>query len=192
MKQLKIWRSLLAALASLGLSACAADAPTGPKVSGQASQGLISELADGLVSKDALVRKNALAQDITVKATIGKDGGTIAIPDAGFEVTIPSGAVKEETEFTVTALKGQLVAYEFGPHGITFPKALQARQDLSSTNWRLLPLKPLIAGYFVDRSDLNSATKTAILSEVIQGVTAPLSKQFSWSIEHFSGYVVAW
>ncbi len=192
MKQLTIWRSLLAALASIGLTACAADAPTAPKGSGQASLGLITELADGLVSKDVLVRKNALSQDITVKAIIGKDGGTIAIPDAGFSLTIPSGAVKEETEFTVTALKGQLVAYEFGPHGTTFPKALQAQQDLSSTNWRLLPLKPLIAGYFVDQSDLNSATKTAILSEVIQGVTAPLSKQFSWSIEHFSGYVVAW
>jgi hypothetical protein len=105
MKQLKIWRSLLAALASIGLTACAADAPTSPKVSGQASSGLITELADGLVSKDALVRKNALPQDITVKAVIGKDGGTIAIPEAGFYVTIPAGAVKDETEFTVTALK---------------------------------------------------------------------------------------
>jgi len=27
---------------------------------------------------------------------------------------------------------------------------------------------------------------------VIEGVTIPLSKQFKWRIDHFSGYVVAW
>ena len=192
MKHLRIWRSLLTALASLGVAGCATDSPTAPKYSGPASQGLVTELVGGLVTKDALTRKNPLSTDITVTAVIGKEGGRLSIPAAGFDLFIPYGAVKEPTEFTVTALKGQLVAYEFGPHGIAFSKALQARQDLSVTDWRLLQLKPLIAGYFADQADLSQSAKTALLSELIQGVTSPLTKQFSWPIEHFSGYVVAW
>ena len=192
MKQLKIWRSLLTVLAALGAAACGVDSPTAPKVQGEANPALVSGLIEGLVQKDALTRKNALADDITVSAVIGKDGGTLSIPAAGFELRVPAGAVKDPTNFTVTALKGKLVAYEFGPHGITFDRALEARQNLVGTDWSLLSLKTLYAGYFADKDHLDYATKTAQLSEVLDGVTAPLTKRFSWNIEHFSGYVVAW
>jgi len=192
MKQINPWRSLLAFVASLGLAACATDSPTAPKLAGEADKALVSELVGGLVSKDALTWKNPLAEDIKVSAVIGKEGGSLSIPAAGFYLTIPEGAVQEPTDFTVTALKGKLVAYEFGPHGITFKKGLQARQDLGPTDWRLLQLRPLVAGYFPDEAHLDYAAKTALLSEVITGVTTPLTKQFNFSIEHFSGYVVAW
>ena len=192
MKQINPWRSLLAIVASLGLAACATESPTAPKLAGEADKALVSELVGGLVSKDALTWKNPLAEDIKVSAVIGKEGGSLSIPAAGFYLTIPEGAVQEPTDFTVTALKGKLVAYEFGPHGITFKKALQARQDLGPTDWRLLQLRPLVAGYFSDEAHLDYSAKTALLSEVITGVTTPLTKQFKFSIEHFSGYVVAW
>jgi hypothetical protein len=192
MKQINPWRSLLAFVASLGLAACATDSPTAPKLAGEADKALVSELVGGLVSKDALTWKNSLSEDIKVSAVIGKEGGSLSIPAAGFYLTIPEGAVQEPTDFTVTALKGKLVAYEFGPHGITFKKALQARQDLGLTDWRLLQLTPLVAGYFSDEAHLDYSAKTALLSEVITGVTTPLTKQFKFSIEHFSGYVVAW
>ena len=167
-----------------------ADEPTGNVDSIRAHE-LLGLLRD-MVSKDALTWKNPLADDIKVSAVIGKEGGSLSIPAAGFYLTIPEGAVQEPTDFTVTALKGKLVAYEFGPHGITFKKALQARQDLTPTDWRLLQLRPLVAGYFSDEAHLDYAAKTALLSEVITGVTTPLTKQFKFSIEHFSGYVVAW
>lgn len=192
MKRFNPWRSLLAVAALLGLAACATDSPTAPKLTGEADKGLVSELIGGLVSKDVLTWKNPLADDIKVSAVIGKEGGSLSIPDAGFYLTIPEGAVQEPTTFTVTALKGKLVAYEFGPHGITFRKALQARQDLTPTDWRLLQLRPLVAGYFADNAHLDYSAKTALLSEVINGVTLPLTKQFKFSIEHFSGYIVAW
>lgn len=192
MKQINPWRSLLAIVASLGLAACATDSPTAPKLAGEADKALVSDLVGGLVSKDALTWKNPLSEDLKVSAVIGKEGGSLSIPAAGFYLTIPEGAVQEPTDFTVTALKGKLVAYEFGPHGITFKKALQARQDLTPTDWRLLQLRPLVAGYFSDEAHLDYAAKTALLSEVITGVTTPLTKQFKFSIEHFSGYVVAW
>jgi hypothetical protein len=189
MKHLKIWRSLLAVL---GLGACSVDAPTAPRLPEAGSAGLVSELEGTLVSKDALTRKTALANDITVSAVIDKSGGTLTIPEAGFELTVPEGAVVSPTEFTVTAISGSLVAYEFGPHGLTFRVPLRAKQNLSGTNWRPLNLKTLVAGYFLERADLDESDAKALISEVIEGLTSPLSKQFNWQIQHFSGYIVAW
>jgi hypothetical protein len=192
MQRKSLWHSIRFAIASLGVVACAADPATAPRVSAEANPGLVADLLGGLVSKDVLTRKQPLSRDITVSADIDKDGGRLSIPAAGFELIIPKNAVKTPTTFTVTALKGKLVAYEFGPHGIAFGRALQAKQNLSATDWSLLALRPLTAGYFAEKSQLNPARASALLSEVISGVTVPLTKQFSWPIEHFSGYVVAW
>ena len=192
MKHLKIWRSFLLVLASIGVAGCSIEAPTAPKVADQPSTGLVTDLLGGLVSKDALTRRTPLARDLTRSATIGREGGRLEIPAAGFELTVPRGAVKSPTRFTVTALKGKLVAYEFGPHGIAFKVALRASQDLSVTTWRPLSLKPLVAGYFLEKSHLDQRGETALLAEVIEGLTIPLTREFNWRIEHFSGYVVAW
>ena len=192
MKRKSLWHSIRLAFASLGLVACAADPVTAPKISAEANPGLVSDLLGGLFSKDVLTRKQALTKDITVTAVIGSNGGRLAIPAAGFELVVPRYAVKKSTRFTVTAIKGKLVAYEFGPHGTNFPRSLQAKQDLSVTDWNLLSLRPLTAGYFADRSDLNLQRATALVSEIIRGLTIPLTKQFNFPIDHFSGYVVAW
>ena len=192
MKRKSLWHSIRLAFASLGLVACAADPVTAPKISAEANPGLVSDLLGGLFRKDVLTRKQELTKDITVTAVIGSNGGRLAIPAAGFELVVPRYAVKKSTRFTVTAIKGKLVAYEFGPHGTNFPRSLQAKQDLSVTDWNLLSLRPLTAGYFADRSDLNLQRATALVSEIIRGLTIPLTKQFNFPIDHFSGYVVAW
>lgn len=193
MKHIGIWRSILLTLSAIGLSGCAADVPTAPKLRDrEASPGVVSELAGGLFTKEVLQRAKPLSRDITVSATIGKEGGTLAIPAAGFHLTVPAGAVASRTNFTVTAIKGSLVAYEFGPHGIQFERALIARQDLAVTEWHLLEVRPLVAGYFADRSALDVKNSTALISEVLSGVISPLSRQFTFGIDHFSGYVVAW
>ena len=192
MKRKALWHSIGLAFASLGLVACAADPVTAPKISAEANPGLVSDLLGGLFRKDVLTRKQELTKDITVTAVIGSNGGRLAIPAAGFELVVPRYAVKKSTRFTVTAIKGKLVAYEFGPHGTNFPRSLQAKQDLSVTDWNLLSLRPLTAGYFADRSDLNLQRATALVSEIIRGLTIPLTKQFNFPIDHFSGYVVAW
>ena len=192
MKQLKIWRSIVLAFTAMGVAGCSADSLTAPKFQSNPSAGLVTDLLGGLIQKNVLERKTALTKDITVAAVIGEKGGTLSIPAAGFTVTIPAGAVKAPTNFSVTALKGSLVAYEFGPHGIRFAKSLSARQDLNVTKWGLLSLRPLVAGYFADKSALNLNNATALVSEVLSGVIAPLSQQFTFKIDHFSGYVVAW
>jgi hypothetical protein len=192
MKHVRIFRTFLLALSAVGLAGCGADSLTAPpKVQADASAGLVGDPLGGLLTTNVLERKTALAKDITVTATIDDRGGIVTIPAAGFQLTVPAGAVKARTKFTVTALKGSLVAYEFGPHGTTFARALTARQDLSVTQWRP-DLRPLTAGYFADKSALDAGSATALVSELITGAINPVSKQFSFGIEHFSGYVVAW
>jgi hypothetical protein len=192
MKQLRIWRSLLLVLSAIGIAGCSTDSLTAPKYQADATPGLVGDLVGNLVTKSVLKRKAPLARDVTVSAMIGGEGGTLSIPAAGFQLTVPAGAVKSRTKFTVTALKGSLVAYEFGPHGTTFARSLSARQDLSVTEWQLLQLRPLVAGYFAEKRALDFTNATAAVSELISGVIAPLSKQFSFRIDHFSGYIVAW
>lgn len=186
-------RSLSALLAALGVVGCAGDpaAPASARLGQGASSGLVVDLLDGVVQKNALTRKVALPKDVTASARIGREGGRIAIPGAGFELIVPPGAVAAKTAFSVTAIKGTLVAYEFSPHGITFNVPLVARQDLGGTNWTLLS-PSLQAGYFLERANLDQRSATAAVSELINGLTLPLTKQFNWRINHFSGYVVAW
>lgn len=192
MTKFSIWRKLLVALSAIGISGCAIESPSAPMPAGDLSPGIAADLLDGVVTRNVLKRTSPLEKDITVSARIDSRGGAIAIPEAGLQVTIPAGAVATPTTFTVTALKGNLVAYEFGPHGITFPVGLTARQDLASTEWSLLAARPLVAGYFAERRAIDLPSGTAALSEIIRGVLSPASRQFSFRIDHFSGYVVAW
>lgn len=187
----KTWKSLILALLSAGVGACRVDAPTAPRLTDQAAPGVVQDLTGTLLEKNALTRRTPLARDITVSATIGRAGGVLAIPAAGFELRIPPGAVSGKTRFTVTAIRGSLVAYEFGPHGLKFPVPLVARQDLAVTTYSA-GIGTLSAGYFLNRGDLDDANAKALVAEVISGHTLPLAKRFSWPIDHFSGYIVAW
>ncbi|HSA56645.1 MAG TPA: hypothetical protein VLE53_13130 [Gemmatimonadaceae bacterium] len=197
MRHGKLRRFFAVVAATMGIAGCGVDRATGPatpdgRLPEAPANGLLGEVLADLTSKDVLTRKVALAEDITVSKTIDRSGGTIAIPEAGFVLRIPPGAVNTAVTFSVTAVAGRAVAYEFAPHGITFSVPLVASQDLSGTDYRPLSLKVLSAAYFADRSQLDVASATALVSELIRGVTLPLSKQFYWPIQHFSGYIVAW
>ena len=180
------------------LAACSAD-PTANVTSGPV---LAASLADepvildpvilrDLVTLQPLQRRVPLAHDVRVEATIGAAGGTIRVPEAGFSVTVPRGAVKSSTRFAVTAVKGSQVAYEFEPHGVVFPSPLDAVQDLRMTQVPLLGAT-LKAGYFKERSQLTATSLGVLVSELIAGRIDPLRNTFRWNIEHFSGYIVAW
>ena len=184
--QRTFWRSLRLALAAVGLGACTADAPTALSP-GDASPALLTDL----FVKYPLERKSVLPEDVSVSATIGRQGGRILLADQGFTLVVPRGAVRRDTRFTVTAVAGKMVAYEFEPHGTIFSVALVATQDLGKTVYRPRLLSSLVAGYFIDRGQLLQRDGTVLLNELLQGVTSPLTGDFKWSIEHFSGYIVA-
>ena len=141
-----------------------------------------------LVSVTGLQRTTPLATPITVTKTMGVDGGTLSIPQAGVTVTVPRGALKATTTITMTARAGSLVAYDFAPHGITFLKPLAFTQQLRGTNASLLTAPTLSLGYYADASQLTQTT--GLVSELLAGTTNLVTWTFTGKIPHFSGYVV--
>jgi hypothetical protein len=140
-----------------------------------------------------VTRAVALENDITVTAVIGKNGGTLSIPDAGLTVVVPAGAVQTNTTFKATAVAGRLVAYEFEPHGARFDVPLQFTQDLKKTSVLGALTGTLMNGaYFTDRDKLNQASGLAAVSEVLPAVTDVLNFRVTFPIKHFSGYLVSW
>ena len=145
-----------------------------------------------------VTRNTPLAAPISASTTVGLLGGQIYMPSVGLRVVIPALAVKAGTKITVTAVAGNQVAYEFQPHGIRFLTPLIVTQNLSSTSAansgglvNTLLSGGIFAGYFESLSDLNQNAGTALVSELL-GVALNLStKSATFSVFHFSGYLVA-
>jgi ZU5 domain len=142
----------------------------------------------GLTSANGVLRTRPLAQAITVRKTIGRSGGSLGIPEAGVTVIVPYGALDRDTEITMTARAGYLLAYDFEPHGVTFKVPLVFNQSLKNTNVGLLSPLALKLGYYEDPSLLGKTT--ALVSEVVGGLTSILTRTFTAPIKHFSGYLV--
>jgi len=134
-----------------------------------------------------LERNQLIENDIVVSATIGKNGGTISIPETGFELIIPKGAVSKNVKFTVTAMAGKSVAYDFQPHGMIFKQPLQFRQNSFYTvGW----WNAGNGGYFKDPSQIDAFKGTAKKIDE----TIPLYWDQNWMVLdlwHFSGYLVS-
>ena len=142
----------------------------------------------GLTNANGVLRTVPLSSPITVRKTIGRLGGTLSIPAAGVTVLVPAGALDSDTEITMTARAGYLLAYDFEPHGVTFNRPLVFHHSLKGTNVGLLSPLSLKLGYYTDPSLLGKTT--ALVSEVIGGLTNILTRTFTAPIKHFSGYIV--
>ncbi len=175
-------------LAVWALAACAGDpaAPSGPLQPTAPNTAEVSIL----MATNPLVRDADLPSDITVARTIGSNGGSISIPQVGFTLTVPRGAVARNTRFAVTALKGKAVAYEFQPHGTIFLRPLVASQSL--TGIAVPAGSTLQGGYFPTRSLVDASGASALVAEFIPGSVSTRQNTFNWPIRHFSGYIVAW
>jgi hypothetical protein len=158
-----------------------ADHPTGP------AQGLLTEL----LVVNVLQRLQPLSQSYSASATIGTAGGTIRIPQTGFTITFPAGAVAQPVTVQVTALAGRNVAYRFEPHGLVFLKEPVIAQDLGLTEavMGLLPLTQLEGGYYPQDGLLGAGV--ASVSETRPARIGLLPLRMTFSIAHFSGYVAA-
>ena len=166
------------------LGACADDHPL-PSASGTRPS---LEIVGSPAVASVLTREAALAEDITVTALIGEEGGSLRISEAGLKVDVPKGAVTgEPIALSVTALAGQMVAYEFGPHGTVFNVPLQVEQKLKGTNWHK-QRDPMVAeaGYFADRSQLNHELNTAVVDEFLPANVDVGKSKLRFDISHFS------
>jgi hypothetical protein len=186
-------RLLAIALSAVALTSCGTEHPTAlPQLQRAAptapAEDLLGSLTSGLVSLNGLQRSKALPAPITVTKSIGVEGGSLSIPEAGVTVVVPSGALSATTKITMTARAGTLVAYDFAPHGITFAKPLVFTQQLKGTDASLLTAPFLKLGNYTDPSLLGKTT--ALVSDLLGGVVNTLSWSFTSAIPHFSGWVV--
>jgi hypothetical protein len=186
---------LLAVATLLFVASCdgGVTAPAPTPSSNTASKLLISPTTVKVVS-----RNTPLAAPISASATIGLLGGQIRLPGAGLKVVVPALALTKATKITVTAVAGNQLAYEFAPHGTRFLVPLIVTQDLANTSaansgglLNTLLSGGIFAGYFSSTSDLNPDAGTALVSELL-GVALNLSsKTATFTVFHFSGYLVA-
>jgi hypothetical protein len=182
----------LALLAALIAGACtdqpatepSALVPTGPAV---------MELYDPPLVVDVLQRSTPLPESYSASAVIGREGGTIAIPEAGFRIDFPANALKgKPTLITVTALAGNDVAYLFEPHGLVFHQNPMITQDLKATAaWQDPSIREDLEGaHFPDLTYLNP-DGTARIKETRPTVIDVSGWKMKFNVHHFSGYLAA-
>lgn len=178
--------AVLAALC-VSVSSCSESVTLDQRSAPAAREGLLSGVTSLLTS--VLQRTVPLTRDYTASATIGSTGGSIRIPEAGFTITFPAGAVSTPTAIRATALRGSSVAYRLEPHGLVFGNAPTITQDLSLTGAvaRLLDTG-YQGGYFTDESTLASGVVQVL--ETRPATFDLLRLRMSFTVQHFSGYAV--
>ena len=81
---------------------------------------------------DAILRTDALENDIVVQKVISASGGRLSA--AGISINVPEDALSGPTQITLRALAGHAMAVEFSPHGLIFNKSVEVLFDIDDTN----------------------------------------------------------
>lgn len=184
---------LVVGLLVLGTACTDMPSPTEPSElnAPESSEGLLGGILNlaGIGQVRVLHRNTPLAQDETATAVIGRRGGRLYLPQAGLTVYFPRYAVRSPTTISVTAPAGDLVGYEFSPHGLVFRQDVIATQDLTGTDAGLLARllgTNLVAAYYT--GDLQPVLK--VLELLRLNLLGGLGHA-QFYIKHFSGYVIA-
>ena len=112
--------------------------------------------------------------------------------EAGLRIDFPRGAVTIPTRITVTALRGDNVAYRFEPHGIQFKRPVTLRQSLHRTAaWNDDDLADHLNGSYFERLIVDSTRTFARSLERRAGSLKDSKAALEFTIEHFSGYMVS-
>jgi len=146
-----------------------------------------------------LLREKPLAAPVTVTKVIHQGGGNIDVPGTDFQLQIPRGAFDgPNMKFTVTALAGSAVAYDFEPHGSVFNVPLKFVQKLGHTNLKGTKPAPgfvahLDGAYFPDASMVDPTTGLAVVTEFLPADVSVTwaGDQLTFPIHHFSGYLIS-
>jgi hypothetical protein len=141
-----------------------------------------------------LMRRVPLDTDLTVTGLIGPKGGELRLDAAGVKVVFPPGAVRTATTLTMTAVAGEVVAYDFQPH-TTFYMPVMIQQDVTLTTSEVSSLPRLMYGGFYGAtldSSFVDATRTRVkVHETQLGYVDVARKQIKIFVGHFSGYILA-
>lgn len=180
-------------LLAFTVAACGTD-PTGPSASKMDLDSPLFARNSTATVVSVLERVVPLKQSITVSAIISNRGGTVVIKDAGLTLQVPANALNgaASMKFTVTALAGRAIAYEFGPHGTTFSAPLTVVQDMKNTNWnRVKNLYAIEGAYFADPRQLSADDTMAVVDEFRPTLVEVAKNKISFTVDHFSGYLVS-
>lgn len=179
----------LAAIAAILLASCGTDGTQPSQVI--ATGGPQLSLLDPPIEVSLLQRTTPLLHNFVASSTIGPEGGTLRITNAGVSITFPAGAIASPTRITVTAIPGFAVAYLFQPHGLTFAKPAVITQDLRGTRAPrdLAGLQQLEGAYFTGLDELLGLL--AIIRETRPTLVDVNAQRVTWTVDHFSGYAVS-
>jgi hypothetical protein len=118
-------------------------------------------------------------------------------PEMGLTVVVPPKAFSAaEMTFTITALAGDVIAYDFGPDGSRFNVPLQVVQSLRDTNFEKLSKKlgrdaRVRGAYFRNASQIDDASNTALVDEFLPTELGLHGWFVTFAVTHFSGYMVS-
>jgi hypothetical protein len=197
--RLVVWLAGVGAVALIAVAIGCGDPPSTPMRPSSATPGRAAYTlsTNSLTPAIGLLRTQPLLNNVVVVKVLSNGGGGIDVPGTDFQLQVPNGAFSAKTmTFTITAYAGNTVAYDFQPHGFVFLKPLQAVQQLGHTNWKTLNLPPgyypnWAGGYFADPSQINMTTGQALINEFMPGGISVGGATMTWSIPHFSGYMVS-
>lgn len=131
------------------------------------------------------------ATQASVTATIGPNGGSLSITN-GIKMVVPKGALSSNVTITITRVAGNVVAYNFAPHGTVFAVPVEISQPTQGTNLSKLPGGANVEGaYFTDLSLLNENAGTADVAEFEPTFVSADKAWIDFTVNHFSGYMVS-
>lgn len=150
----------------------------------------VLELFEPALEVDVLQRSEPLPHNFAAAGTIGREGGTLRVPEAGFAIEFPPNAVRAPTHITVTARAGTGVAYEFQPHGLVFRRPPVITQDLRGTlAFGDAEARTGLEGAYV--ADGGLVGLTARVRETRPTVVDVTGWKMRWDVDHFSVYVAS-
>jgi hypothetical protein len=195
-------RPVLVVLSAFVLASCADQAVTDPLAPSNAAlskspgSSVSSAVTDpSQLNLQAVWWKKQHKTTISVSKTISASGGTISIPETGFSMSFPAGAVSGPIKITVTS-DDKYVAYKMEPTGTRFAKDVTVTQQLNTTTLYGQPLHGLLyVGYIGDDNAKLTGHIPVLELEPSKTIFSPLSallpEAHVWIIRHFSRYMLA-
>jgi hypothetical protein len=131
----------------------------------------------------------------SVSATVGVNGGTLAIPGSDFTITFPYGALSQPTAITITSDGNGYVSYDMQPHGLRFNKPVIVTQQLRNTSVYGTPLAlNAFCAYFAhDLLDLSGILQALEIetTTIFSNPNTGRAEIETWQLNHFSRYMLA-
>ena len=137
--------------------------------------GVVVDVANALLSPLVCPTSDSYA----ASKTIGRSGGTLRV--GPHTLTIPSGALSQDTRISATAPSGSYAEVQFQPHGLTFKREVTLSVSYSKCGILQKDNPPVIVYADDDRNIL----------EILKSTIDTRQKTVTGKTDHFSSYILA-